>query len=440
MPRLSKRVIDAAKPGAKQKFLWDDTLKGFGLLVLPSGKKSFVYQYRTLGGRSRRLTLGPYGALTPTEAKRMASELVVRVRNGDDPMATRHAFRAAPTINDLLDKYWSDHVLVHNAKTTQSTLQHIIKSILRPHLGTMKVTELTRRDIVELHSKLKHTPRQANMTLSVLSKALNLAEVWGWRPELSNPVRLIKRYKEAERDRFLSDQELGRLGTTLEQADTIGLPWVITASCKTRKHLPKDAENRRTPVSKPALYVIRLLLHTGARLSEILTLQWSHVDLENRTLALPSRKGDGRKPHPVSDTVMELIGQLAETKRSNYVIPRDGDATRHVSKEVVETAWRRIRKHAQIEDVRLHDLRHTVGTLAAQSGGNAFLISHLLRHRNVTITNRYVNTDLDPIRVLSGVIGQRLLDGLSKRPEPEPGPKGPTGNVVQFPRRHPAPR
>lgn len=440
MPRLSKRVIDAAKPGAKQQFLWDETLKGFGLLILPSGKKSFILQYRTLGGRSRRLTLGPYGALTPTEAKRMASELIARIRNGEDPMATRHSFRAAPTINDLLDKYWSDHVLVHNAKTTQHTFKHIIKNILRPHLGTMKVTELTRRDIAELHSKLKHIPRQANMTLSVLSKALNLAEVWGLRPELSNPVRLIKRYKEAERDRFLSDQELGRLGATLEEAETIGLPWVITASGKTRKHLPKDEENRRTPVSKPALFVIRLLLHTGARLSEILTLEWLHVDFENRMLALPSRKGDGRKPHPVSDTVMDLIDELAVTKRSNYVIPRDGDATRHVSKEVVESAWRRIRKHAQIDDVRLHDLRHTVGTLASQSGGNAFLISHLLRHRNVTITNRYVNTDLDPIRVLSGVIGQRLLDGLAKRPEPATSPCQETSNVVQFPGRRPAPR
>ncbi|QDG76719.1 site-specific integrase [Labrenzia sp. PHM005] len=439
MPRLSKRAIDAAKPRAKQWFLWDDSLKGFGLVILPSGKKSFILQYRTMTTRSRRLTIGPYGALTPAEARRMASELIVQVRNGHDPLMTRQGLRSAPTINDLLDKYWSDHVMVHNAKATQLHHKRIITKILRPHFGAMKVTELTRPDVAELHAKLKHTPRQANLVLSVLSKALNLAEVWGLRPELSNPVRLIQRYKEVERDRFLSDEELSRLGATLDEAERFGLPWVIKAGQRTRKHLPKEHNDRRTPVSKPAIFAVRLLLHTGARVSEILTTEWSHIDFPNRTIALPSRKGDGRKPHPASDTVMKLLTQLYEKRRSNYILPRDADATRHITREVVQNAWQRIREHAQIEDIRLHDLRHTVGTYAAQAGGNAFLISHLLRHRNVTITNRYVNTDLDPIRVLSELIGQRLLEGLAKRQALESRELEADGNVIQFPGRRPFP-
>jgi integrase len=163
------------------------------------------------------------------------------------------------------------------------------------------------------------------------------------------------------------------------------------------------------------LQAIRLLLFTGARLSEILTLEWSHVDLANGTIALPSRKGDGRKAHPVSQNVLQILSHLAETKCSRYVLPRDQDRDRHVSKEVVENAWQRIRNHADLDDVRLHDLRHTFGTFGGQAGGNAFLISHLLRHRNVTITHRYVNSDMDPIRGLSDIIGQRIADGLNDR-------------------------
>ncbi|WP_420340551.1 integrase arm-type DNA-binding domain-containing protein [Roseibium sp.] len=224
MPKLSKRFIDAAKPEAKRRFLWDDNLKGFGLLVLPSGRKSFVLQYRTLAGRSRRLTLGQYGALTPSEAKHMAADALAKIWKGEDPLAARHALRAAPTINDLMDRYLSDHVLVHNAKSTQAGVKSAIKSVIKPHLGTVKLSDISRRDIAELHAKLSKTPRQANRVLAVLSKAFNLAEVWGWRPEQSNPVRLIKRYRENERDRFLSDVELVRLGKTLDEAERIGLP------------------------------------------------------------------------------------------------------------------------------------------------------------------------------------------------------------------------
>ncbi|MTH96130.1 site-specific integrase [Roseibium sp. RKSG952] len=417
MPKITKRVIDSAKPSAKQYFIWDDHVKGFGIVVLPSGQKSFILQYRTLAGRSRRLTLGQYGALTPVEGKRMAGDALAKIRNGEDPLAHRRALRSAPTVNDLMDRYWSEHVLVHNAQTTQRGVNYILKKIVRPNLGSLKLSEITRKDVAVLHSKLGNTPRQANQSLSILSKAFNLAEVWGWRPEQSNPVRMIKRYKENERDRFLSDAELSRLGNILNEAEAIGLPWEIKANGKTRKHLPPNEEDRRTRVSPVALLAIRLLLLTGARLSEVLTLEWSHVDMDKGMLALPSRKGDGRKPHPVSNGVLALLKRCqTELQESRYVLPREHDLNRHVAKEVVENAWQRIRKYAGLEDVRLHDLRHTIGTFAAQAGGNAFMISHLLRHSNLSTTNRYVNTDHNPIRALSEAIGERVEAGLSGHP------------------------
>lgn len=412
MPNLTKRSVDAAKPTKRQQFIWDNELKGLGLLVLPSGVKSFVLQYRTAGGRSRRMTLGRYGVLTPDQARGMALDALALVRKGGDPAAERLALRAAPKVNDLLDRFLTDHVDVYNAASTAESYRRIIKNVIKPRIGPVKVTSLTRQDISKLHKALSSTPRQANLALSILSKALNLAEVWNLRPELSNPVRLVKRYKETERERFLSAEELERLGRTFEEAETIGLPWQIKASGSRRKHLPREEDNRRTLVNPMALAGIRLLLFTGARLSEILELRWSDVNAEDGTIALPARKGLGRKAHPVNTNALEVLDALPRLPDSPFVLPRAGDPTRHISKEVMENAWQRLRARAQLDDVRLHDLRHTVGTFASQSGCNAFMISQLLRHSNVAITNRYVNWDADPIRRVSEIIGSRIEAGL----------------------------
>jgi integrase len=412
MPKLTKRSVDAAKPGEKARFIWDSELKKFGLRVMPSGVKSFILQYRNEADRTRRMTLGRNGVLTPDQARKMAAEALVRVDKGGDPAANRQASKAAATVGELLNRYLTEHVKTHNAPTTQAEVTRLVEKRIRPKLGNVKVAAVTRQDVTKLHRALASTPRQANFVLSILSKAFNLAEIWGMRPEQSNPVRLVKRYKEAERDRFLSAAELKRLGRTFEEAETNGLPWIIKETSKT-KHLPADVDQRRTPVNSMAIAVIRLLLFTGARLSEVLQLRWVHVDMAAGTIALPARKGDGRKAHPVNSSALAVLKDLPQNKKSPFVFPRESDPKRHISKEVTENAWQRIRAHAGIEDVRLHDLRHTVGTFASHAGANAFGISHLLRHTNVAITSRYVNEDTEPIRELSEDVGKRIEDGLA---------------------------
>ncbi|KZL05564.1 site-specific integrase [Pseudovibrio sp. Ad26] len=412
MPNVTKRTVDAAKPTTKKYFVWDGKLSGFGLQVMPTGRKTFIVQYRTLEGRSRRMTLGKYGELTPDQARGQAVDVLAKVRNGEDPTVNRKIIRNAPTVDDLLDMYLSEHVEVHNKPKSLVEIRRILERCVRKPLGKAKLASVTRQDISKLHRSMRRTPRQANHVLAIISKAFNLAEVWGLRPEHSNPVRLVKRYKENERDRFLSGDELQRLGKTLELAEKEGLPWIIKASPENHKHLRHDIEKRRTPVNPMALYCLKLLLYTGARLMEIASLEWKHVDFEEGAIALPSKKGDGRKPHPVSGNVLDILSDIPRLDGSPYVLARINDPTRHITKELVENAWQRVRHHADIPDVRIHDLRHTVGTFAAQSGSNAFLISHLLRHRNVTITNRYVNHDAHPIRVLSETVGERIEAGL----------------------------
>jgi len=413
MPKLTKRLIDDLSAEKKNLFAWDTELRGFGVLVTPSGVKSFVVQYRNAAGRSHRMTLGRYGVLTVDEARKQAQQTLSRVISGEDPMTERRTFRTAPTVNDLLDRYLSDHVALHNAASTAKDVAVLVNQHIRPRIGTLKVNGVTRADIAKMHNAMRETPRRANYALSILSKAFSLAELWGFRDENSNPCRSIPRYPENQRKRFLNSDELERIGQILVEAETIGLPWEIDEQRANSKHLAKE-DNRRTLLSWPAIAAIRLLLFTGARLNEILALKRTDIDQKAGTIALPGKKGGEREAHPVSKHVLALIDALPRPNNSPWLLPRLSDPTRHVSKEVVENAWQRIRWRADLKDVRIHDLRHTVGTYAAQAGVSSFIVRDLLRHKNITTTARYANFDANPVRDVSDVIAERIAARLGK--------------------------
>ncbi|MBU3887198.1 site-specific integrase [Methylosinus sp. KRF6] len=411
MPKLTKRSVDELPADGATRFVWDSELKGFGVRVGEAGAKAYVVQYRTRAGRSRRMTLGRHGVLTVDEARAKARKVLVAVSDGADPMADRSALRAAPTVNELLDRHIDDHVKIHNSPRMLELTERDFNRFARPALGSLKVESVTLQDVSKLHLSLRETPRQANLLIALLSKAFGNAEVWGMRPKLSNPCRGVKRYEENHRERFLSAAELKRLGAAIREAETVGLPWEDDGSPKSR-HLAKP-ENRRTLIARAPLDIILTLLFTGARLSEICELKWEHVDLEARTLRLPGRKGGVRKTHPVGTDVLELLAGITRVDDSPWVFPRTTDPSRQVSKEVVENAWQRLRKRADIEDVRLHDLRHTVGTVAGRTGVSSFAVRDLLRHASTAMTNKYVNFDAEPVRELSDHVGARIAASLA---------------------------
>jgi integrase len=423
MPKITKRLIDALPLSGKRLILWDSELKGFGLVALSSGVRSFIVQYRNVSGRKRRLTLGRFGVMTADGARQAAREALAAVGKGLDPVGDKEALRAAPSVSELLDRYLAKHVDVHNASSTAEGVRFAIERHILPRIGPLRASAVTRQDILKLHGAMEATPRQANLTLSILSKAFNLAELWGMRPEGSNPCRMVPRYPESARERFLSADELARLGRALRDAESPGLPWRQREGANA-KHLAKE-EMRFTPISPPALAAIRLLLFTGARLSEILELKWEHVDFERGLMALPTRKGGARRPHPVSAMALAVLADVPREHGSPWVLPAPKDAAKPLSKSVVENAWQRIREHVEIPDVRIHDLRHTMGTYASQAGVNAFQVRDLLHHANVAMTGRYANRDEDPIRSISEIVGERIAAGLEG---------GAPGEVVPFKR------
>ncbi len=414
MPKLTKRFVESVKPAAEDQVIFDDQLKGFGLRVLPSGVRSYLMQYRNRQGRSRRLTLGKHGKLTPDAARKEALSYFADVRAGKDPVAERRANIDAPIVNDLLDRYIAEHVEKRNRPSTRDEVKRLIERHIRPVLGRHKVAAVTRQDMAKLHRDLADTPRQANFVLAVCSKAFNFAEIWGMRPDGTNPSRKIERYQENARERFLSTDELTRLGATLRQAETAGLPWNVNSNKATAKHLPKP-ENRRTLYSRVTTAAIELLLFTGCRLSEVLNLRWEQVDFEDGIITLRETKAGRPQVVVINAQARQVLKQLHKAKGSEWVLPAIANASRPLSKTAIENAWQRIRAAANLSDVRLHDLRHTVGSHAGQSGANAFLVRDLLRHKNLSMTGRYVNRADDPVRTLSEMVGERIAAGLAGR-------------------------
>ena len=397
--KVTKRSVESLLTDARPVVWYDDKLAGFGVRVMPSGRRYYFARYRNRYGRSRWFTIGEHGKITADAARSKAQRVLQTVAvDGSDPSGEREAFRAAPTINDLLDRYVREHIERRNRPRTQESFKGIIDRDIRPELGHLKVAAVTRQDMHKFHGARAGTPRQANLILAVCSKAFSLAELWEMRPEGSNPCAKIQRYPERHRERFLSAEELGRLGATLRQADTEGLPW---------------KKGGRTLYRRVVTGAIELLLYTGCRLSEVLNLRWEDVDFAAGVITLAETKSGRPQLVTINAPARQVLKGLEAAKTSEWVLPSVSIPKQPISKAGIEAAWQKIRIAAQIEDVRMHDLRHTVGTYAGQSGANAFLVRDLLRHKNLAMTGRYVNRADDPVRTLSDQVGERIAAGLA---------------------------
>ena len=265
MAKLTKRVVDAAENRAGEYFLWDEDLPGFGLRVLPSGRKRYIIQYRA-GRRSRRISLGPATVLTCEQARSRAITIIAATKNGEDPAARRDAGRRAITIKELAERFEKEHIGLRLKPSTAKGYKRMLERFVIPRLGNHRVNEVTRADIAQLHHELRHIAYDANRCLEMISKMFNLAEMWGLRPDGSNPRKHIKKYPEEKRERFLSRAELKRVGEVLREMEQEGI------------ELP-------SPIA-----AARLLMLTGCRLGEIMTLQWEHVDIAGKALRLAGFK------------------------------------------------------------------------------------------------------------------------------------------------------
>jgi integrase len=385
MPKITKRTVDAIKPETGRDVLtWDDELLGFGVRCRPSGAKTYFLKYRTAGGRQRWLTIGAHGPLTPDQARAKALRQKAAVADGDDPSGDRQRKRREDTVAAVADRYLAEHVAAHNKPSTASEARRIVETRIKPRIGAIKITDLTRSDIKGWHQSMSATPYEANRALAYCSRMLNLAAAdWGLRE--GNPCAGIKRFPERKRERFFSDGELAQIGDAL---------------------LAAERDNTEAP---GFILLVRLLATTGMRLGEALGLQWTDVDLAGRAIRLRDAKAGARTVH-LGAAAVTILDAIKE--RSGYVA-HGLDLTAPLSAPSAEKAWARLRERAGIPDGRLHDLRHTAGTFAALAGANAFVVRDLLGHRTLAMTGRYVERAADMVRATADAMSNRVAAALS---------------------------
>jgi integrase len=425
MPKLTKRYVEAARPQAGPDagdfFLWDEEVRGFGLRVWPSGRKSFVFKYQLGGrdGRTQRVTIGDYGPLTVELARKQAAQLRADVFAGRSPAADRAARRRAaaaahhaPTVVEIADAFLVECA----AKLKPSTVAEYRRLLgvsavrrgpskgserageLRAALGRFKVADVTRAQVAKLHLGMAGRPYMANRALAMLSALFTYAERHGHRPDGTNPCRGIAEYRETKRERYLSETEYAALGDALLRAQVKGLPVPPSrqrrrATPATVKHRPKDTApdgvRPPAPFNPVGVGVLRFLLLSGWRQREALTLRWSQVDFARGVATLPDTK-TGRSVRELGTPALAVLDEMRRFQRAEnpYVFPglRPGACYTDTAR-----VWDAVRNAARLPDVRLHDLRHAFASVAASGGLTLPVIGALLGHTDSATTARYAH-------------------------------------------------
>ena len=312
------------------------------------------------------------------EARKIARKWLLEASEGNDP---KEVDKTSILLKDFCNVYLQQHANIKKKLSSVIEDKRLMRLHIIPNFGNICLKEITRSMITKHHQSMYQTPHGANRFLSLMSKMMNLAERWEYRPLNSNPCRHIERYKEEGRQIYLSMEQIEKIGHVIKQMEQTESIFVLSA--------------------------IKLLLFTGRRTGEILTLKWDYIDFENSKMNLPDTK-TGAKSFFFSPTVKQILLNLPN---------KEGFVFKSVLKDkrvtTVRHIWKKICKLAKIENVRVHDLRHTYASLAVQNGYSLPIISKMLGHADIKTTQRYAHLHDDPVNQAVEKIDQQL-DNLFK--------------------------
>ena len=383
MKTLSNRAVGklAVK---KDTVFWDRDLTGFGVRVYPTGSKVYVAQARGPEG-PKRVAVGRHGVINADEARKRAAHIIARIKAGEEAVPEPMKPAGGPTVAELCARYLAEYVAVRCKPGTAALYRSVIDRHVLPALGRAPLAAISRAQVAEFHENLYETPAVANTALRVLSAMYELARKWELVPDgLSNPCRALVKYPERRRERFLTDSEFTRLGEALDEAEARG------------------------GVSASAVAAIRLLALTGCRRSEVLKLRWEHVALDAGELRLPDSK-TGARAVPLPPEAVQILSSLPRIDGNPWVIPgrKPGTPLRNV-----DEAWRMIRERAGLEDVRLHDLRHSWASRALALGEALPVIGKLLGHSRMETTARYAHLARDSAQEAAECVAGSIADDV----------------------------
>ena len=380
--KLTKTAVESAQPQAKDIELRDTVVPGFLCKITPRGRRVFMLQYRTNSGQPRKPSLGLFGELTVEQARVMAQDWLAEVRRGGDPGGAKAEARKAPTMAELCKKFMEDYSKKRNKPSTQDGYQGVIDRNIIPLLGRKKVHDVKRPDIAGLMEKLAYKPTEANKTFGVLRKMFNLAEVWGFRPDGTNPCRHVPMYPPGKETRLIVDEEMVRIFRQLEKLEAEGL------------------ENYVIPLA------IRLQFEFAARRSEICPLEWSWLDFENRRVVWPDSKVGGISK-PMSEEAYRLLSTAPRREGCPYVLPSPNDPAKHLTFGEHYGGWCRVLKAAGVPHVGTHGIRHRSTTDIANSGVPTKVGMKLTGHKTVAMFMHYVHTEDKPVRDAAELVASR---------------------------------
>ena len=380
---ISKQTVDRLSAGGKEIVLWDRELPGFGVRLYPSGSKIYVAQSRGPAG-IKRVSLGRHSEITAEEARKQAGAAIARIKDGKDPVPAKNA--RALTVADLAERYMEGHVKVRCNAHTQRIYAGSLRNHILPALGRIPAISVGRTEVAALHYELRETPRAANRALMVLSKMYSLAEAWGLAPLGGNPCRFVLRYKEGRRERFLTEEEYRRVGQALCALEAEG------------------------PVPARAVAALRLLMLTGCRQGELLTLQWSDIDRKAGELRLRDSK-TGTRMVPLTPVGLQVLSGFARVRGSSWVFPGPRP-DRHLAQ--LTTFWHRVREQAEVRDVRIHDLRHSFASRALAVGLALPMIGRLLGHTDIASTARYAHLARDAEKLAAARVGSSIEQDITR--------------------------
>jgi integrase len=396
-PPLTQRNIEAARPGLKDRFLWDGTEHGLGVKITPAGSRIFILQ-KTIHGRLRRITLGAYGDLTLDAARRQTRRINGEIAQGRDPIADAKAQReerdrrerSEKIVSDLWERYGLEVVSPYNKVGTATEKRYLWKSRIEPSIGSLKVKDVTDKDVSAIILGALRCDKEGKI-VSGRGAAGNLyrlchhlfakALVWGLRPrELGNPLEGVDQPKVPRRTRLLTKGEVWALLKALENAAANG------------------SENQ------VALAAIKTVIHTGARISEILQLQWKEVRPEEKEIHLTQTKTDDSQ-RPISADALAVIESVERRPGCPFVFRSPRKPTEPIEYTFVRKVFKRIATRAGVSNCTLHTVRHWFSTMTANTVSNHRVGMRLTGHKSHAAYMTYVHEEREQARALADQIG-----------------------------------
>lgn len=382
---FGQRTIAALPiPADGKRVTYRDTqLNGLCLTVYPTGKKVF-YVYRRIRGRPERVRLDTFGTITVQQARELALNVNLQVAQGLSPTAMRQEKRAELTLGELFDIYLERHAKVHK-RTWQDDERRF-----RYHMPQWKrhlLSEIQRSDIIAWHAKLGKGRGiyAANHALAILRILFNKAIEWDFF-DGTNPCIGVKKFRETSRDRFLQPDEMQKFFDALDQLNE--------------------------PTTRDFFL---MCLYTGARKSNVLAMRWDQVNLERREWRIPMTKNGTSQVLPLVDMAMALLQERRPTTDSDWVFPSELNATGHLVEP--KGSWASVRKATGMADLRMHDLRRSLGSWQARTGASLVIIGKTLNHQSPQSTQVYARLDSDPVRQAMETAVAAMAQASKPKPE-----------------------